>query len=97
VQIGRTPLHYAASKGHADAIKLLLNSGADIDEETGVSGGGGRRELKFSRNKSSKKRRSIYSFNDLCAFTSIGRIFAVVFGCSRKSRRGHKATGGSGS
>ena len=34
---GYTPLHYAARAGHADAVQLLLNSGAQMASLTHVA------------------------------------------------------------
>ena len=36
-QRGKTPLHHAAMKGHADVVELLLNSSADVNREDKVS------------------------------------------------------------
>ena len=36
---GRTPLHAAALKGHRDAVKLLLDGGADCDKVASMYGG----------------------------------------------------------
>lgn len=36
-QLGWRPLHYAASLGHLDAIKLLVVAGADVNAQTNVS------------------------------------------------------------
>ncbi len=37
-QGGLTPLHFAIRQGHADAVKLLLESGADLNQVTGGDG-----------------------------------------------------------
>ena len=36
-QIGRTPLHFAAYAGRLDAVKLLLQNGADLSVRDNVS------------------------------------------------------------
>ena len=30
-ELGKTPLHYAAERGHLDVMRLLLSSGADVN------------------------------------------------------------------
>ena len=37
MQLNRTGLHYAASKGHYNVISSLLNWGSEVDAITGVS------------------------------------------------------------
>lgn len=39
LQFSYTPLHVAASKGHAAVIELLLDRGADLSAKGFVSGG----------------------------------------------------------
>jgi len=34
--LGNTPLHYAASQGHMDVLKLLLDNNADINSQNGA-------------------------------------------------------------
>ena len=36
-QNGRTALHHASSSGHTDVVKLLVDSGAQIDNTDNVS------------------------------------------------------------
>ena len=37
MQFGRTPLHYAAEKGHSSTTKVLLKAGADASANAQVS------------------------------------------------------------
>ena len=36
-QDGQTALHHASSSGHTDVVELLVDSGAQIDNEDNVS------------------------------------------------------------
>ena len=37
IQCGSTPLHRAATGGHFEAVKLLLDRGASVDAKNNVS------------------------------------------------------------
>ena len=37
IQCGSTPLHRAATGGHLEAVKLLLDRGASVDAKNNVS------------------------------------------------------------
>ena len=43
VQDGRTPLHWAARKGHSSTVEVLVVAGADVAAVDSVSYGSGRR------------------------------------------------------
>ena len=36
IQIGKTPLHYAAEEGHSEVVTKLLDSGADVGGQDNV-------------------------------------------------------------